>query len=80
MRGELAQLPPSCVFALGFLDCLGAPWEPVDRIVGVLEEVGARFVGEAVRHGRDERNVWAGNDELKNTGQGPSAERLGATG
>ena len=30
---------------------VAAPREPVDRVVGVLEQVGARLAGEAVRHG-----------------------------
>ena len=38
------------VFALGGLQRLGSPRVPVDGVIGVLEEVGARFVGEAVGH------------------------------
>ena len=40
------------VFALRLLERLGTPRIPVDRIVGVLEEVRAGFVGEAVGHER----------------------------
>ena len=28
-----------------------APRVPVDRIIGMLQEVGAGFLGEAIRHG-----------------------------
>jgi hypothetical protein len=36
------------VFALRLFEGLGSPWIPVNRIIGVLEEVGAGFLGEAV--------------------------------
>ena len=38
------------VFRAGFFEGFGAPREPVDGIVGVLEEVGAGLVGESVGH------------------------------
>ena len=31
-------------------ECLGAPWIPIDRVVRVLPEVGARLLIESVRH------------------------------
>ncbi len=42
------------VFALRSLKSLGSPRVPVDGVVRVLEEVGARFVGEAVGHASNE--------------------------
>ncbi len=41
------------------LERLGSPRIPVDRVIGVLEEVGARFVGEAVGHVVMSRNLRA---------------------
>ena len=35
----------------GLLEGLGRPGPPVDRVVGVLEEIGGRLVGQAIRHG-----------------------------
>ena len=43
---------PDPGFAPRPLERLGSPRIPVDRVIGVLEEVGARLVGEAVRHDR----------------------------
>ena len=39
------------VFVAGLLEGFRPPGEPVDGVVGVLEEVGAGFVGESVGHG-----------------------------
>ena len=39
------------VFGAGALQCLRTPGIPVDRVVGVLEQVGAGLLGESVCHG-----------------------------
>ncbi len=49
------------VVTLRLLESLGSPRVPVDRICGVLEEVGAGFVRETVRHVLMSRNLCARN-------------------
>ena len=38
------------VITLRLLERLAAPWKPVDRIVGVLEQVRTGFLGESIGH------------------------------
>src|SRR5216117_2674098 len=38
------------VFLLGPLECLSSPRVPINRILGVLEQVRTRFFSEAIRH------------------------------
>ena len=39
------------MFGAGALQCLRTPGIPVDRVVGVLEQIGTGFLGEPVCHG-----------------------------
>ena len=41
------------VATLGLGERLRSPFPPVDGIVGVLQEIGAGGLGQAVRHGAD---------------------------
>jgi hypothetical protein len=49
-RGVAYAEEDRLVFALGFIQRLGSPRVPVDWVVGMLKEVGAGLVGEAIRH------------------------------
>ncbi len=49
-RGVADREEDRPILGAGALERLGAPWVPVDGVVGVLEQVGARLGREAVRH------------------------------
>jgi hypothetical protein len=51
MAGSIANAEEDgLVVPAGFLQCFGTPWVPVDRITGVLEQVGGAFVDQVVGH------------------------------
>jgi|GEM_PF-1983680 hypothetical protein len=49
-RGVANAQKDGLILLPGELECLFAPWEPIDRIVLVLEQVWTGFVGKSVRN------------------------------